>query len=48
MMNEKGVYQYIDNLVQIMQNTPAGNVWLIFCFIPYLPTNGRNKAFMLR
>ena len=31
MMNEKGVYQYIDNLVQIMQNTPAGNVWLIFC-----------------
>lgn len=31
MMNEKGVYQYIDNLVQIMQNTPDGNVWLIFC-----------------
>lgn len=29
--DEKGVYQYIDNLVQIMQNTPAGNVWLIFC-----------------
>ena len=31
MMNEKGVYQYIDNLVQIMENTPSGNVWLIFC-----------------
>ena len=46
MMNEKGVYQYIDNLVQIMQNTPAGNVWLIFCLYSYLPTNGRNKAFM--
>jgi hypothetical protein len=23
MMNEKGVYQYIDNLVQIMENTPS-------------------------
>ena len=31
MMNEKGVYQYIDNLVQIMENTPSGSVWLIFC-----------------
>lgn len=31
MMNEQGVYQYIDNLVQIMENTPLGNVWLIFC-----------------
>lgn len=31
MMNEYGVYQYIDNLVQIMENTPAGGVWLIFC-----------------
>ena len=30
-MNEKGVYQYIDNLVQIMENTPSGSVWLIFC-----------------
>lgn len=31
MMNEQGEYQYIDNLVQIMENTPQGNVWLIFC-----------------
>ncbi|MDE5678342.1 response regulator transcription factor [Phocaeicola sp.] len=31
MMNEKGGYQYIDNLVQIMENTPDGKVWLIFC-----------------
>ena len=31
MMNEKGEYQYIDNLVQIMENTPSGSVWLIFC-----------------
>lgn len=31
MMNDKGVYQYIDNVVQIMENTPSGNVWLIFC-----------------
>ena len=31
MMNHKGVYQYVDNLVQIMENTPSGNVWLIFC-----------------
>ena len=31
MMNEKGVYQYIDNLVQIMENTPSGSAWLIFC-----------------
>lgn len=31
MKNEKGVYQYVDNLVQIMENTPLGNVWLIFC-----------------
>ncbi len=30
-MNEKGEYQFVDNLVQIMENTPAGNVWLIFC-----------------
>ncbi|SHE81347.1 transcriptional regulator [Bacteroides faecichinchillae] len=30
-MNENGEYQYVDNLVQIMENTPAGNVWLIFC-----------------
>lgn len=31
MMNERGAYQYIDNLVQIIENTPAGNVWLILC-----------------
>ncbi len=31
MKNEKGEYQYIDNLVQIMENTPSGSVWLIFC-----------------
>lgn len=31
MRNSEGKYQYIDNLVQIMQNTPDGNVWLIFC-----------------
>ncbi len=39
MMNEKGVYQYIDNLVQIMENTPSGSVWLIFVFIPCLQIN---------
>ena len=32
MKNEKGEYQYIDNLVQIMENTPSGSVWLIFAF----------------
>lgn len=31
MRNSQGSYQYIDNLVQIMQNTPDGKVWLIFC-----------------
>lgn len=31
MMNRQGVFQYVDNLVQIMENTPSGNVWLIFC-----------------
>lgn len=31
MMNEEGQYRYIDNLVQIMENTPSGSVWLIFC-----------------
>ncbi|WP_294552515.1 LuxR C-terminal-related transcriptional regulator [uncultured Bacteroides sp.] len=31
MKNEKGEYQYIDNLVQIIENTPSGRVWLIFC-----------------
>lgn len=31
MMNNEGKYQYVDNLVQIIQNTPDGNVWLIFC-----------------
>lgn len=31
MMDNEGKYHYIDNLVQIMQNTPDGNVWLIFC-----------------
>jgi len=36
MMNEKGVYQYIDNLVQIMENTPSGSVWLIFCLGNYI------------
>ena len=30
-MDEDCIYQYIDNLVQIMENTPSGNVWLIFC-----------------
>ena len=31
MMSGKGTYQYVDNVVQIMENTPSGNVWLIFC-----------------
>lgn len=31
MMNKEDKYQYIDNLVQIIQNTPNGNVQLIFC-----------------
>ena len=31
MMDNEGKCHYIDNLVQIMQNTPDGNVWLIFC-----------------
>ena len=43
MMNEKGVYQYIDNLVQIMENTPSGSVWLIFVFIPCLQINERSR-----
>ena len=30
-LSNRKSYQYIDNLVQIMQNTPDGNVWLIFC-----------------
>ena len=31
MRNKSEEYQYVDNLVQIMENTPDGNVWLIFC-----------------
>lgn len=31
MMNRQGKYQYADNLVQIIRNTPQGSVWLIFC-----------------
>lgn len=31
MVSGKGTYQYVDNVVQIMENTPSGNVWLIFC-----------------
>ena len=31
MLNAQGEYQYVDNLVQIMQNTPDGKVWLILC-----------------
>lgn len=45
MMNEKGVYQYIDNLVQIMENTPSGSVWLIFVFIPCLQINERSRIY---
>lgn len=46
MMNEKGVYQYIDNLVQIMENTPSGSVWLIFAFIPCLQINERSRGYI--
>lgn len=46
MMNEKGVYQYIDNLVQIMENTPSGSVWLIFVFIPCLQINERSRGYI--
>lgn len=46
MMNEKGVYQYIDNLVQIMENTPSGSVWLIFVFIPCLQINERSRGYV--
>lgn len=45
-MNEKGVYQYIDNLVQIMENTPSGSVWLIFVFIPCLQINERSRGYV--
>ena len=31
MLNAQGEYQYVVNLVQIMQNTPDGKVWLILC-----------------
>ena len=43
MMNEKGVYQYIDNLVQIMENTPSGSVWLNFLSL-YLVCRSTNGA----
>lgn len=43
MMNEKGVYQYIDNLVQIMENTPSGSVWLYFLSL-YLVCRSTNGA----
>lgn len=31
MKNGEGSYKYIDNLVQILENTPSGDVWLILC-----------------
>ncbi len=31
MKNGEGAYKYIDNLVQILENTPSGDVWLILC-----------------